>query len=49
MLAVLTGVAVVELAAVFLLYRLAAYWFMVLLGGSGSVYRALAGRTSTPA
>jgi len=48
-LAVLTGVAVVELAAVVLLYRLASYWFMVLLGGSGSVYRTLAGRTSAPA
>lgn len=48
-LAVLTGVAVVELAAVVLLYRIASYWFMVLVGGTGSIYRMLVGRTEVSA
>lgn len=43
LLAAVTGLAVAELAAVVILYRLASYWFMVLVGGLGSVYRVLVG------
>lgn len=38
-----TGFALAELGAVVILYRLASYWFMVLVGGLGSAYRALVG------
>lgn len=38
-----TGLAVAELAAVIILYRLASYWYMILVGGLGSVNRALVG------
>lgn len=41
LLTTVTGLALAELAAVVILYRLAAYWFMVLVGGIGSAYRAL--------
>lgn len=45
-LAATTGIGLVELGAVVILYRLAAYWFVVLVGGLASTYRALAVRSS---